>query len=169
MKLITAIAALALVAGSVDVDAQKRGDASKTPGGGKAPGAWAKAPEGAEEARKPLHLARFAIAHFDGLTGEDRAQLIEAARNGDETAQEELEAAVTAGLERVSELLADEGSRKALELGITLGIHQQRGGDKFDPWWFSGQVTGDGLVVIVALEEQIEQWGESTAGHLGNN
>ena len=29
MKLITAVAALALVAGSVDVDAQKRGDANK--------------------------------------------------------------------------------------------------------------------------------------------
>ena len=39
MKLITAIAALALVAGSMDVEAQKRGDASKTPGGGKNAGA----------------------------------------------------------------------------------------------------------------------------------
>ena len=39
MKLITAIAALALVAGSMDVGEQKRGDASKTPGGGKKPGA----------------------------------------------------------------------------------------------------------------------------------
>ena len=32
MKLVTAIAALALVAGSVDVDAQTRGDASNKPG-----------------------------------------------------------------------------------------------------------------------------------------
>ena len=37
MKLITAIAALALVAGSVDVEAQKRGDASNKPGGAKRP------------------------------------------------------------------------------------------------------------------------------------
>ena len=64
-------------------------------------------PEGAEEASKPMHLARFAIAHFDGLTEEDRGQLIEEARNGDETAGEELEAATTAGLERVRDILTE--------------------------------------------------------------
>ena len=38
MKLITAIAALALLAGSMDVEAQKRGKANNQPGGGKTPG-----------------------------------------------------------------------------------------------------------------------------------
>ena len=101
MKLIAVAAALALVAGSTDVEAQKRGK-QNPPGGDKTTAARAKAPEGAEEASKPMHLARFAIAHFDGLTEEDRGQLIEEARNGDETAGEELEAAVIAGLEKVS-------------------------------------------------------------------
>ena len=72
-------------------------------------------PEGAEEASKPMHLARFAIAHFDGLTEEDRGQLIEEARNGDKAAQEELEAAVTTGLERVHEILADVNGEDAGE------------------------------------------------------
>ena len=54
MKLITAIAALALVAGSVDVDAQKRGDASKKPGG--------------EEGKPQIaSVARFAIGAFGAL------------------------------------------------------------------------------------------------------
>ena len=48
MKLITAIAALALLAGSMDVEAQKRGKANNPPGGGKPPGTHQKAPEGAE-------------------------------------------------------------------------------------------------------------------------
>ena len=101
MKLIALAAALALVAGSADVKAQKRGK-QNPPGGDKTTAARAKAPEGAEEASKPMHLARFAIAHFDGLTEEDRGQLAEQARNGDETAGEALEAAAIAGLEKVS-------------------------------------------------------------------
>ena len=92
MKLIAVAAALALVAGSADVKAQERGK-QNPPGGDKTPGARAKAPEGAEEASKPMHLARFAIAHFDGLTEEDRGQLIEEARNGDKAAQEEVDLA----------------------------------------------------------------------------
>ena len=136
-------------------------------------------PEGAEEASKPMHLARFAIAHFDGLTEEDRGQLIEEARNGDETAGEELEAATTAELERVRDILSDGESMDVLELGITLGAMYQSS-DKtksmeYQPTYGDNPTLGilvtqddmqdgdwvptvNGLVVIVALEEQINQF-----------
>ena len=85
------------------------------------------------------------------------------ARNGDETAQEELEAAVTAGLEKVSELLADEGSREVLKLGIALGLqsHDLPTAQTEDAQTFSadvGQANGRAVYTIADLEEQINQF-----------
>ena len=157
MKLIVvAAAALALVAGSVDVEAHcgeckddKKSDARS------------KASEWAEKGSRSLHLARLAVAHFDGLTGEDRTQLIEEARNGDETAQEELEAAVTAGLERVSELLDDEKTRRAMCMGIGLGYQDMSAGKAIELNPDALIVTESGghkcSSVIADLEEQINQ------------
>ena len=163
MKLIVvAAAALALVAGSVDVEAHcgeckldKSGGDKESLGGGKT----------AAEKQRPLHLARFAVAHFDGLTGEDRTRLIEAAQNGDETAQEELEAAVTAGLERVRKLTANEDALRMMCMGITIGQTQTVTDDSGNQSDFMFQeaanLTVDGSVnekcgsVIADLEEQI--------------
>ena len=111
-----------------------------------------------EKHGRPLHLARLAVAHFDGLTGEDRTRLIEEARNGDETAQEELEAAVTAGLERVSELLADEKTRGAMCMGIGLGYADMSAGqaiDNVNPDELISVALGQCGIVIDDLEEQI--------------
>ena len=159
MKLVVvAAAALALVAGSVDVEAHCGECKLDKSGGDKKPGARAKAPEGAEKHGRPLHLARLAVAHFDGLTGEDRTQLIEEARNGDETAQEELEAAVTAGLERVRELLADEKTRRAMCMGIGLGYADMSAGqaiDNVNPDELISVALGQCGIVIDDLEGQI--------------
>ena len=93
MKLITAIAALALLAGSMDVEAQKRGKANNPPGGGKKPGAHQKAPEGAETGKPHIApVARLAIRAFGALDPEERKDLAEAAEEGDEEALEELRA-----------------------------------------------------------------------------
>ena len=158
MKLVVvAAAALALVAGSVDVEAHCGECKLDKSGGDKKPGARAKAPEGAEKHGRPLHLARLAVAHFDGLTGEDRTQLIEEARNGDETAQEELEAAVTAGLERVRKLTANEDALRLLKLGITLGliVNTDNPYDVLDRENLSTHGTDVVNNTLVALEEQI--------------
>ena len=162
MKLIVvAAAALALVAGSVDVEAHcgeckldKSGGDKESLGGGRT---------ASEKHGRPLHLARLAVAHFDGLTGEDRTRLIEEARNGDETAQEELEAAVTAGLERVSELLDDVKTRRLLKLGITLGLignhdnpySEPEASDVLDRENLSTHGTDVVNNTLVDLEEQI--------------
>ena len=154
MKLVVAAAAaLALVAGSVDVEAHcgeckddKKSDARS------------KASEWAEKGSRSLHLARLAVAHFDGLTEEDRTRLIEEARNGDETAQEELEAAVTAGLERVSELLDDEKTRRAMCMGIGLGYQDMSAGkaiDNVNPDELISVALGQCGIVIDDLEGQI--------------
>ena len=107
MKLITAIAALALVAGSVDVDAQKRGYASKKPGG--------------EEGKPQIApAARLAIGTFNPLDTEECGDLAEEAKNGDEEALEALIAANVEALEEVLGGLQDEETLKWVQFGMVL-------------------------------------------------
>ncbi len=120
MKLITAIAALALLAGSMDVEAQKRGKVGK-PGGGKKPGTHQKAPDGAEEGKpKIASVAHLAIGAFSQLDPEERKDLAEAAQEGDEEAKEELRAERVEAIEAMIEAMEDPESRKLIELGVML-------------------------------------------------
>ena len=121
MKLITAIAALALLAGSMDVEAQKRGKANNPPGGEKTPGTHQKAPEGAETGHPHISpVARLAIGVFGELDPEERKDLAEAAREGDEEALEELRSEHVEAIEAMLGALEDEGSRKLIHLGVLL-------------------------------------------------
>ena len=106
MKLITAIAALALLAGSMDVEAQMRGSAKKPPGGGKTPGTHQKAPEGAETGHPHISpVAHLAVGVFGELDPEERKDLAEAAREGDEEALEELRAEHVEAIRAMIEVL----------------------------------------------------------------
>ena len=112
MKLTTAIAALALVAGSMDGEAQKKGKANNPPGGGKTPGTHQKAPEGAETG--PPHIspvAHLAIGVFGELDPEERNDLAEAAEEGDEEALEELQLNQLGAIETLVDALEDEDMR----------------------------------------------------------
>ena len=121
MKLITAIAALALLAGSMDVEAQKRGKANNPPGGGKTPGTHQKAPEGAETGHPHISpVARLAIGVFGELDPEERNDLAEAAEEGDEEALQELSANHLEAIEDMIEALQDEDARQMIGLGIML-------------------------------------------------
>ena len=129
MKLITAIAALALLAGSMDVEAQKRGKADGPPGGGKKPGAHQKAPEGAETGKPHIApIARLAIGAFGALDPEERKNLAEAAEEGDEEALGELRADRVEAIDAMLGALEDPASRKLVELGMTLAITFQANG-----------------------------------------
>ena len=122
MKLITAIAALALVAGSVDVDAQKRGDAGKKPDGGKKPGAHQMAPEGADEGKPQISpLVHIAGGLFGELYPDERGELIDEAKAGDEEARKALIADDKAALEEVLEGLEDAETLKWIEFGMRIG------------------------------------------------
>ena len=122
MKLITAIAALALLAGSMDVEAQKRGKANNPPGGGKTPGTHQKAPEGAETGHPHISpVAHLAIGVFGELDPEERKDLAEAAGEGDEEAFEELRAERVEAIEAMLGALEDPESRKLIEIGMLLG------------------------------------------------
>jgi len=107
MRLITAIAALALVAGSLDVDAQTRGDASKKPGG----------EEGKPQIGPLVHIAG---GLFGELYPDERGELIDEAKGGDEEAQEALIADDIVALEEVIEGLKDEETKKWIRLGMAL-------------------------------------------------
>ena len=122
MKLITAIAALALLAGSMDVEAQKRGKANNPPGGGTTPGTHQKAPEGAETGHPHISpVAHLAIGVFGALDPEERNDLAEAAGEGDEEALEELRAERVEAIEAMLGALEDPESRKLIEVGMLLG------------------------------------------------
>ncbi len=121
MKLITAIAALALLAGSMDVEAQKRGKANNPPGGGKTPGTHQKAPEGAETGHPHISpVAHLAIGIFGDLDPKGRKDLAEAAGEGDEEAFEELRAERVEAIEAMLGALDDEDARQMIGLGIML-------------------------------------------------
>ena len=121
MKLITAIAALALLAGSMDVEAQKRGKANNPPGGGKTPGTHQKAPEGAETGHPQFSpAAHIAIRAFSELDKEDVQDLVEAAKEGDADAREELQLDQLGAIETLIDALEDEGERKLIMIGIML-------------------------------------------------
>lgn len=122
MKLITAIAALALLAGSMDVEAQKRGKANNPPGGGKTPGTHQKAPERAETGHPHISpVAHLAVGVFGELGPEERNDLTEAAGEGDEEAFEELRAERVEATEAMLGALDDEDARALIKLGMMLG------------------------------------------------
>ena len=97
MKLITAIAALALLAGSMDVEAQKRGKVG-LPG------------DSDDDAPQIAPVAHLAIGAFSQLDPEERKDLAEAAEEGDEEALEELRAERVAAIQSMIEALEDEKS-----------------------------------------------------------
>ena len=181
MKLITAIAALALVAGSVDVDAQKRGDASKTPGGGKKPGAHQKAPEGAEEGTPQIApAARLAMGTFNPLDTEECGDLAEEAKNGDEVALEALIAANVEALEEVIGGLQDKETLKWVQFGMVLATGwNQMSPDAKAKWGEGGhrasseQTPQRGIrMVSEALQEprfEMRDWSGGTASEAGAN
>ncbi len=107
MKLITAIAALALVAGGMDVEAQKRGKVGK-PGNSD------------DDAPQIAPVAHLAIGAFSPLDPEERKDLAEAAEEGDEEALEELRAEHLDAIEAMIEALDDPESRALIELGVML-------------------------------------------------
>ncbi len=108
MKLIIAIAALALVANSVDVDAQKR----KGGGRGKTETQPKQAPlvGGPDGEGHAVSFAPIAASLFNELAGDEKADLVEDAQNGDEEALEELRTAEITALEAAIDALDDEGS-----------------------------------------------------------
>ena len=108
MKLITAIAALALVAGSMDVEAQKRGKVG-LPG------------DSDDDAPQIAPVAHMAIGAFGVLDPEERKGLAEAAEGGDEEAFEELRAERVEATEAMLGALDDEDARALIKLGMMLG------------------------------------------------
>ena len=107
MKLITAIVALALLAGSMDVEAQKRGKVGK-------PG------DSDDDAPQIAPVAHMAIGAFGVLDPEERKGLAEAAEGGDEEALGELRADRVEAIEAMIEALQDEDARQMIGLGIML-------------------------------------------------
>ena len=116
MKLITAIAALALVAGSMDVEAQKRGDANKKSGG----------EEGKPQIGPLVHIAG---GFFGELYPDERGDLIDEAKSGDGEAQKALIADDIAGLKEVLEGLEDAETLKWIKFGMLIDAASP--GDKF--------------------------------------
>ena len=115
MKLITAIAALALLAGSMDVEAQKRGKVG-LPG------------DSDDDAPQIAPVAHLAIGAFSQLDPEERKDLAEAAKEGDEGALEELRTDGMEATEAMIEALGDEDAREMIKLGMLLG------GQTFGSW-----------------------------------
>ena len=176
MKLITAIAALALLAGSMDVEAQKRGEAGNPPGGEKKPGAHQKAPGDAEEGKPQIGpLARFAIGTFNPLGTEECGDLAEEAKNGDEEALEALAAANVEALEEVLGGLQDEETLKWVRFGMSLSAAQQQDHIRVEDGQHSASIAStlsdDGYInqvvdaAVEQLENQLNLWsgkGENT-------
>ena len=168
MKLITAIAALALLAGSMDVEAEKRRKVKKPPGGGKTPGTHQKAPEGAETGHTHISpVAHLAVGIFGDLDPEERKDLAEAAEEGDEEALEELRAEHVEAIEAMLGALEDPESRKLIEIGMLLGgeegfryglTAQDAGGivktESHD--WASSDMEFDGLLDMVQEQLQMQ-------------
>jgi hypothetical protein len=117
MKLITGIAALALVAGSMDVEAQKRGKVG-LPG------------DSDDDAPQITPVAHLAIGAFSQLDPEERKDLAEAAEEGDEEALEELRAEHVEAIEAMIEALQDEDAREMIKLGAMLAGFWASGGDE---------------------------------------
>ena len=115
MKLITAIAALALLAGSMDVEAQKRGKVGLPGDSDDDAPQIAPAPQVAP-------VARLAIGIFGVLDPEERKDLAEAAEEGDEEALEELRAERVEAIEAMIEALDDEDAREMIKLGMMLSF-----------------------------------------------
>ena len=114
MKLITAIAALALLAGSMDVEAQKRGKVGKPGDSDDDAPKIAPAPQIAP-------VAHMAIGAFGALGPEERKNLAEAAEGGDEEALQELCANHVEAIEAMLGALEDEDARLLIGLGMMLG------------------------------------------------
>ena len=121
MKFITAIAALALLAGSIDVEAQQRKNLNKKSGRSEKPEAHQIAREVAEDGqRQQIPVAHLAIRAFSELDKEDVQDLVEAAEEGDADAREELQLDQLGAIETLVDALEDEGERKLIMIGIML-------------------------------------------------
>ena len=115
MKLITAIAALALLAGSMDVEAQKRGKVGL-------PGDSDDDAPQISPAPQIAPVAHMAIGAFGVLDPEERKGLAEAAEGGDEEALGELRADRVEAIEAMIEALDDEDAREMIKLGMMLSF-----------------------------------------------
>ena len=109
MKLITAIAALALLAWSMDVEAQKRGQVG-LPG------------DSEDDAPQIAPVAHMAIGAFGVLDPDERKDLAEAAEESDEEALEELRAERVEAIEAMIKALDDEDATKMIKLGMMLSF-----------------------------------------------
>ena len=110
MKLITASAELALLAGSMDVEAQKRGKVGLPGDSDDDAPQIAPAPQVAP-------VARLAIGAFGVLDPEERKGLAEAAEEGDEEALEELRADRVEAIEAMIGALEDESEIERFLVG----------------------------------------------------
>ena len=132
MRLITAIAALALLAGSMDVEAQKRGKVGLPGDSDDDAPQIALAPQIAP-------VAHMAIGAFGVLDPEERKGLAEAAEGGDGEALQELRANHVEAIEAMLGALEDPASRKLIELGMILAQNL---------WIEGGQQLQDGKVSL---------------------
>ena len=122
MKFITAIAALALLTGSIDVEAQQRKNLNKKSGRSEKPEAHQIAREVAETGSPHISpVAHLAIGVFGELDPEERNDLAEAAGEGDEEALEELQLDQLAAIETLVDALEDDDMRQLILIGMYLG------------------------------------------------
>ena len=112
MKLITAIAALALLTGSIHVEAQQQKNLNKKSGRSEKPEAHQIAREVVEDGQqKQIPVVHLAIRAFSELDREDVQDLVEAAEEGDREALAELRADRVEAVGAMIETLRDEDAR----------------------------------------------------------
>ena len=112
MKFITSIAALALLTGSIDVEAQQRKNLNKKSGRSEKPEAHQIAREVVEDGQqKQIPVVHLAIRAFSELDREDVQDLVEAAEEGDREALAELRADRVEAVGAMIETLRDEDAR----------------------------------------------------------
>ena len=134
MKFITSIAALALLTGSIDVEAQQRKNLNKKSGRSEKPEAHQIAREAAEDGQQQqIPVAHLAIRAFSELDKEDVKDLVEAAEEGDREALAELRADRVEAVEAMIETLQDEDARTLIKLGMVLGVSMWEKPDKDKP------------------------------------
>ncbi len=123
MKLITAIFALALLAGSIDVEAQQRKNLNKKSGRNEKPETHQIARKVAEDGQPPnVPGAHLAILAFSELDEDDVQDLVEAAEEGDADAREELQLDQLGAIERLVDAIENEDERQLIIFGMMLGF-----------------------------------------------
>ncbi|MBN60875.1 MAG: hypothetical protein CME20_05905 [Gemmatimonadetes bacterium] len=180
MKFITAIAALALLAGSIDVEAQQRKNLNKKSGRSEKPEAHQIAREVAEDGQQQqIPVAHLAIRAFSELDKEDVQDLVEAAEEGDREALAELRADRVEAVEAMIETLQDEDARALIKLGMMLGVSMWEKPDKDKPEGGMGgildHVDMDDTVLedltapsLVDLDEKLDMAEEQLEAQLNN-